>query len=98
MAEKGSACSYLYESVLNMKKLKISFSDTDEKAIIGEDSLVIAIGNKNMSSQSECFILEVDENLPNILTKKPLMFYIYDDLPVLKLYRSAYISGYEWIA
>ena len=29
-----------------MKKLEISFSDTDEKAILDEDSLIIAIDNK----------------------------------------------------
>lgn len=81
-----------------MKKLEISFSDTNEKVIIDETSLVIALGNKNTSEGlTECFILEFDEDLPDKLLKRPLMFYVYDDLPILKLYRSAYISAYQWI-
>ncbi|RGZ00629.1 hypothetical protein [Clostridium sp. AM58-1XD] len=80
-----------------MKKLEISFFDTDEKAVIDESSLVIALGNETSSDGlTECFILEVNEDLPDQLLKRPFMFYIYDDLPVLKLYRSAYISAYQW--
>lgn len=76
-----------------MKRLEISFSDTDEKVIIDETSLIIAIDNKTTTDGlTECFIMELDEDLPNKLLKRPLMFYIYDDLPILKLYRSAYIS------
>ncbi|MBU9736289.1 hypothetical protein [Diplocloster agilis] len=80
-----------------MKRLEISFSDTDEKVIIDETSLIIAIDNKTTTDGlTECFIMELDEDLPNNLLKRPLMFYIYDDLPILKLYRSAYISDYQW--
>ncbi|MBU9743890.1 hypothetical protein KTH81_08650 [Lachnospiraceae bacterium ASD3451] len=80
-----------------MKRLEISFSDTDEKVIIDETSLIIAIDNKTTTDGlTECFIMELDEDLPNKLLKRPLMFYIYDDLPILKLYRSAYISDYQW--
>ena len=80
-----------------MKKLEFSFSGTDEKVILDEASFIIALGNKTMSEDStECFIIEFDENLPDKLLKRPLMFYIYDDLPILKLYRSAYISAYQW--
>lgn len=80
-----------------MKKLEIFFSDTNEKVIVDETSLIVALGNKPTSdSLTECFILEFDENLPDKLLKSPLMFYIYDDLPILKLYRSAYISAYQW--
>ena len=45
---------------------------------------------------TKCFVLEFDEDLPDKLLKRPLMFYIYDDLPILKLYRSVYISAYQW--
>lgn len=80
-----------------MKKLEIFFSDTDEKVLIDESSLIIALGSKTTSDGlTECFTLEFDEKLPDILLKRPLMFYIYDDLPILKLYRSAYISAYQW--
>ena len=80
-----------------MKRLEISFSDTDEKVIIDETSLIIATDNKTTTDGlTECFIMELDEDLPNNLLKRPLMFYIYDDLPILKLYRSAYISDYQW--
>ena len=80
-----------------MKKLEISFTDTDEKVIIDETSLIIALDNKTTSDGlTECFILEFDDDLPGKLLKRPLMFYIYDDLPILKLYRSAYISSYQW--
>ena len=80
-----------------MKKLEISFSDTDEKVLIDENSLIIALGNKDApDGLTECFILEFDEDLPDKLLKRPLMFYIYDDLPILKLYRSVYISAYQW--
>lgn len=80
-----------------MKKLEISFFDTNETVIIDETSLVIALGNKTTSDGlTECFIIEVNEDLPDKLLKQPLMFYIYDDLPILKLYRSAYISNFQW--
>ena len=80
-----------------MKKLEISFSDTDEKAILDEDSLIIAIDNKTTADDlTKCFVLEFDEDLPDKLLKRPLMFYIYDDLRILKLYRSVYISAYQW--
>ena len=80
-----------------MKRLEISFSDTDEKVIIDETSLIIAIDNKTATDGlTECCIMELDEDLPNKLLKRPLMFYIYDDLPILKLYRSVYISDYQW--
>lgn len=81
-----------------MKKLELSFSDTDETVILDETALIIALGNKNTADGlTECFILEFDADLPDTLLKRPLMFYIYDDLPILKLYRSAYISAYQWI-
>ena len=81
-----------------MRKLEISFENTEEKATIDENSLVIALSNKTTpDGLTECFPLEVDESLPGILTNRPLMFYIYDDLPILKLYRSVYISSYQWI-
>lgn len=81
----------------NVKKLEISFFDTNEKAMIDESSLIIALGNKTSSDGfTECFILEVNEELPDKLLRRPLMFYIYDDLPILKLYRSVYISDYQW--
>lgn len=80
-----------------MKKLELSFFDTSEKVLIDENSLVIALDNKTTSDGlSKCFILEVNEDLPEILLKRPLMFYIYEDLPILKLYRSAYLSSYQW--
>ena len=82
----------------SMKKLELSFSDTNEKVIIDETSLIIALGNKTTSDGlTECFILEFGKDLPDKLSKRPLMFYIYDDLPILKLYRSTYISAYHWI-
>ena len=81
-----------------MRKLDLSFSETNEKVVIDETSLIIALGNKTTSDGlTECFILEFGNDLPNKLTKHPLMFYIYEDLPILKLYRSAYISAYKWI-
>ena len=80
-----------------MKKLELSFLDTSEKVLIDENSLVIALDNKTTSDGlTECFILEVNEDLPQTLSKRPLMFYIYEDLPILKLYRSAYLSSYQW--
>lgn len=80
-----------------MKKLEIFFSGTDEIAVVDETSLVIAIDNKTATDDlTKCFVIEMDEDLPNKLLKRPLMFYIYDDLPILKLYRSAYISGFQW--
>jgi len=82
----------------NMKKLEIAFTDTSEKVVIDETSLIIALSNKTTpDGLTESFILAFDEDLPDKLLKHPLMFYIYDDLPILKLYRSAYISSYEWI-
>ena len=55
----------------------------------GEEELIIAIDNKtNADELTKCFVLEFDEDLPDKLLKRPLMFYIYDDLPILKLYRS----------
>ena len=81
-----------------MKKLVITFSDTDEKAIIDDTSLVIAIENQTAADDlTKCLILEFDEKLPDKLLKTPLMFYIYEDAPILKLYRSMYISAYQWI-
>ena len=81
-----------------MKKLEISFWDTDEKVIVDEDALILAFDNKASSDGlTKCFSLELDEDLPGKLLKRPLMFYLYDDLPILKLYRSAYISCYQWI-
>ena len=51
-----------------MKRLEISFSDTDEKVIIDETSLIIAIDNKTTTDGlTECFIMELDEDLPNKL-------------------------------
>lgn len=80
-----------------MKTLEISFFDTDEKAIVDENALLIALDNKTTpDGLSACFILDVDADLPDKLLKRPLMFYIYDDLPILKLYRSAYISACQW--
>lgn len=80
-----------------MKKLEISFFGTNETVIIDENSLIIALGNKTTSDGlTESFIIEVNEDLPDKLLKQPLMFYIYDDLPILKLYRSAYISNFQW--
>lgn len=81
-----------------MKKLELSFSETNETVLIDETALIIALGNKNTSDGfTECFILDFDTDLPDKLLKRPLMFYIYDDLPILKLYRSAYISAYQWV-
>lgn len=80
-----------------MKKLEITFKDTSEKVVIDENSLIIAFSNKATSDGlAESFILDFDKNLPDKLLKKPLMFYIYDDLPILKLYRSIYIASYSW--
>ena len=80
-----------------MKKLEITFKDTSEKVVIDENSLIIALSNKDTSDDlTESFILDFDKNLPDKLLKKPLMFYIYDDLPILKLYRSIYIASYSW--
>ena len=80
-----------------MKKLEITFKDTSEKVVIDENSLIIAFSNKATSDDlTESFILDFDKNLPDKLLKKPLMFYIYDDLPILKLYRSIYIASYSW--
>lgn len=80
-----------------MKKLEITFKDTSEKVVIDETSLIIALSNKTTSDGlTENFILDFDKNLPDKLLKKPLMFYIYDDLPILKLYRSIYIASYSW--
>lgn len=80
-----------------MKKLEITFKDTSEKVVIDENSLIIALSNKATSDDlTESFILDFDKNLPDKLLKKPLMFYIYDDLPILKLYRSIYIASYSW--
>ena len=82
----------------NMKKLEIAFTDTSEKVVIDETALIIAIRNKTTpDGLTESFILNFDEDLPDKLLKHPLMFYIYDDLPILKLYRSVYISSYQWI-
>ena len=82
----------------NMKKLEISFTDTSEKVVIDKTSLIIALSNKTTpDGLTESFILNFDEDLPDKLLKHPLMFYIYDDLPILKLYRSVYISSYQWI-
>ena len=80
-----------------MKKLEISFTDTSEKVVIDETSLIIALSSKTTpDGLTESFILDFDETLPDKLLKHPLMFYIYDDLPILKLYRSIYISSYQW--
>ena len=80
-----------------MKKLEITFKDTSEKVVIDENSLIIALSNKATSDElTESFILDFDKNLPDKLLRKPLMFYIYDDLPILKLYRSIYIASYSW--
>lgn len=80
-----------------MKKLELSFYDTDETVILDENSIIMAIDHVTASDGfTKCFLLEVDEDLPNLLSKRPFMFYIYDDLPILKLYRSAYLSSYQW--
>lgn len=80
-----------------MKKLEIAFTDTSEKVLIDETSLIIALSNQTTSDGlTESFILDFDEDLPDKLLKHPLMFYIYDDVPILKLYRSVYISSYQW--
>lgn len=80
-----------------MKKLELSFFDISEKALIDETALIIALDNKTTADgMTQSFILEFDDDLPDKLLKRPLMFYIYDDLPILKLYRSAYISSYQW--
>lgn len=80
-----------------MKKLEITFTNTSEKLVINETSLIIALSNKTTpNGLTESFILDFDEDLPDKLLKHPLMFYIYDDLPILKLYRSIYISSYQW--
>ena len=82
-----------------MKRQEISFFDTDEKVIVDENALVIALDNKTTpDGLTRCIILEADGNLPKKLLERPLMFYIYDDVPILKLYRSAYISSYQWKA
>ena len=77
----------------NMKKLEIAFTDTSEKVVIDETSLIIALSNKTTpDGLTESFILNFDEDLPDKLLKHPLMFYIYDDLPILKLYT---VNGFD---
>lgn len=80
-----------------MKKLEITFFDTNEKVILDETSLVIILGNKTTSDNlTESYIIEVNEDLPGKLLNRPLMFYVYEDVPILKLYRSMYISACQW--
>ena len=80
-----------------MKKLEITFKNKRKKVVIDENSLIIALSNKATSDGlTKSFILDFDKNLPDKLLRKPLMFYIYDDLPILKLYRSIYIASYSW--
>lgn len=82
-----------------MKKLELTFEDTSEKLVLDENSLIIAISNKTtIDGFTKSFILDFDEKLPDKLLKSPMMFYIYDDVPILKLYRSVYISYYKWIS
>ena len=81
-----------------MKRLKISFIDTDEIVILEEYCLITAWRSSNMKDGIvESFILEFDEELPNLLREKPLMFYVYDEISILKLYRSVYIKKMDWI-
>ena len=48
-----------------MKRLEISFFDTDEKVIVDENALVIALDNKTTpDGMTRCIILEADGNLP----------------------------------
>ena len=48
-----------------MKRLEISFFDTDEKVIVDENALVIALDNKTTpDGLTRCIILEADGNLP----------------------------------
>lgn len=80
-----------------MKKLEIAFTDTNETVVLDETSLIIALSNKTTpDGLTESFILDFNEDLPDKLLKRPLMFYVYEDQPILKLYRSAYISSYQW--
>lgn len=80
-----------------MKKLRIHFLDTDETVTLDETSDIFAWGNHEDAVLSTKIILTFDETLPGILRKQPLMFYIYEDTAILKLYRSAYIDNMEWL-
>ena len=80
-----------------MKKLRIHFLDTEETLLLSEKCDIFAWGNHKEAGLSTSLVLTFDENLPDILLQKPLMFYVYDDVAVLKLYRSAYIDFMEWV-
>ncbi len=80
-----------------MKKLLIHFFDTQETLLLDEDSDIFAWGNHAEEGLSTSMVLTFDETLPQTLQKSPLMFYVYDDTSILKLYRSAYIDFMEWI-
>ena len=49
-----------------MKKLEITFTNTSEKLVINESSLIIALSNKTtLNGLTESFILDFDEDLPD---------------------------------
>lgn len=80
-----------------MKKLLIHFVDTNETLTLDENCDIFAWGNHESADLSVSLILEFDEHLPDVLCENPLMFYVYDDVAILKLYRSAYIDFMEWL-
>ena len=79
-----------------MKNLFIKFLDTEETLLLDENCALYAWGNHADENLSTSHILEFDETLPDTLRKTPLMFYVYDDVAILKLYRSVYIDYMEW--
>ena len=81
-----------------MKKLLVKFYDTDKELIIDENCLVCAFEKiKNERVLCNSIILEFDDFLPEKLLNRPLMFYIYDDIPILKFYRSSFIKECKWV-
>lgn len=80
-----------------MKKLMIHFVDTSETLLLDENTSIFAWANNKEPGISTDVILEFDEHLPDNLRKRPLMFYVYEDISILKLYRSVYIDFMEWV-
>lgn len=80
-----------------MKKLCIHFVDTDEIITLEKDTEIVTWGNHEESNLSTILHFEVNDELLDILRKTPIMFYIYEDKSILKLYRSVYIEKMEWI-
>lgn len=80
-----------------MKKLFITFNDTNEVLVLTEDSTLVGWSRKNNNEPLEDYFIDFDKHLPQKLIAKPIMFYDLTDDPILKLYRSAYIKNMEWI-